>query len=210
MLRRKVEVFAPTDGILKVMRDTDERSRRGIDFSTPDGLEVAYPLDFRRVRVSSRDVELADAFGTAISAKVECRRPSMLATDSDVLMEGRMFELTRIEERGRTCWMWLAEVSCDGTVALLQDATSRDAHGIPQDVTAEPVEVYCRTVQAATRRDVPLGIDTQRPALVLRLRACDYAGERRLKRGNATYTVDATEGHGRWVDLTCSRKVADR
>lgn len=212
MLRRKVEVFAPTDGILKVMRDTDERSRRGIDYSKPDGLEVAYPLDYRRVRVSSRDVELADAFGTAISAKVECRRAPDLAPDMDVVMDGKVFELTRMEDRGRTCWLWLADIQCDGVVELLQEATTRDSHGIPQEPASAtvPVPVYCRTVQASAKRAIAQGIDMQRPALQLRLRTCDYAGERRLKRNGVTYTIDESEGHGRWIDLTCSRKVADR
>lgn len=210
MLRRKSEVFAPTDGRLTVTRETSERLKRGIDYSGMSGLEEAYPLDYRRVRVSSRDVELADAFGTAISAKVECRRAPDLAPDMDVILDGKMFELTRIEDRGRTCWLWLADIQCDGVVELLQEATTRDSHGIPQEPASATVPVYCRTVQASAKRAVAQGIDMQRPALQLRLRACDYAGERRLKRNGVTYTIDESEGHGRWIDLTCSRKVADR
>lgn len=210
MLRRKAEVFAPTDGILKVMRDTDERLVRGVDFSGTEGLEEWLKLSYSRVRVSARDVELAESTGTAITAKVACRMAPGLTPDYDVLMDGRLYELTRLENRGRTCWLWLSEIATDDTCDLLQVQTVRDSHGIARPQEGEPVTVWCRSIATTAAREVPQGVDMLRPGIRLRLRACDYDNETRLRRGGRTYTVTSVESHGRWVDLRCELKVADR
>ena len=210
MLRAKPEVFAPTDGVLYVTCDTSRRGERGADFSDPLLVNTVFPLAFRRMRISTRDVELAGATGSEVTAKVEVRAAIALTPDTDVTLNGKLFELTRVESRGRTCWLWLSEIACDGTVELLPDSVTRDSHGIPVEGSDLPITVWCRRVSPFARRVNATGIDEIRPALRLRLRSSDYAGESRLKRLGATYSVTSVDNVGRWVDLTCSQKVADR
>ena len=131
MLRRKAEVFAPTDGVLRVCADSDERQERGADFSDASLLVPMYPLAFRRMRISSRDVELADSTGCEITAKVETRYTPLINANNDVELNGKPYELSRVENRGRTCWLWLSEIATDGTCELMAESYEYDAVGIP-------------------------------------------------------------------------------
>lgn len=210
MLKRKAELFAPTDGVLYVMADGGGRSERGVDFSGARGLVEDYPLAFRRVRVSQRDVELAEADGSELTAKVECRLPPSISTGSDVLMDGSVFDLTRIERRGRTCWLWLSELACDGTCTLVSRDVTYDSSGIPHKRDGAACEVFCRRVAPRLSRAWAARSDELRPFLALRLRGCDYRGEGELLRDGAAYTVLSVSRVGRWVDLACERKAADR
>lgn len=210
MLRRKAEVFAPTDGVVYVCSDTDTRLGVGSDFSDPELMETSYVLTYRRMRVSMRDVELAESTECEITAKVEVRYAPALDVGQDVVLDNKVYDLTRIEQRGRTCWLWLSEIATDGKVGLVPDGITRDSHGLPVDGSDKPTEVYCRKVTHASRRVQTDGIDNLRPALVLRLRACDYSGQSRIMRDCITYTVSSVDHHGRWVDVSCARKVADR
>ena len=210
MLKRKAEVFAPTDGVIRLCIDSSERLERGADFSDASLLVPMYSLPFRRMRISSRDVELAEVTGCEITAKVEVRNTPIINSNNDVELEGRPYELTRIESRGRTCWLWLSEVTCDGTCDLAQESYTYDAVGVPKATEGEPVTVSVRHVSPGTRRRSASGVDALDPTVTLRLRTLDYAGEQHLSYMGHTYTVMATEGHGRWVDLTCRERGADR
>lgn len=211
MLKRKAEVFAPTDGVLSVCTDKSARMTRGADFCDPTTLESLFALSFRRMRILSRDVELSESTGAEITAKVEVRTAPSLSVDADVVMDNRVYELTHIESRGRTCWLWLSEMAKDGTCDLLQETYTYDAVGIPAATTGTPVSVYVRRVTPGAKRSKRSeGIDAMDATLTLRLRTLDYAGEQHLTYAGHTYTVMATEGHGRWVDLTCRERGADR
>lgn len=211
MLRRKAEVFAPTDGVLYVGTDSAERQSRGANYSDPGLVNTLFPLAFRRMRISSRDVELADATGSEVTAKVEVRRAFALTTEEDVAMGGKVYEITRVEDRGRTCWLWLSEIACDGTCDLLAEEYEYDAVGIPhlsgrQDGTT----VHVRRVSPGLSRVTTQGVDGLGPTMRLRIRASDYQGEQRVRRAGVTYTVASAEGHGRWVDLACKERGSDR
>jgi len=210
MLKRKAEVFSPTDGVLYATIDTDARAARGADFSDPELLDAVWPLPYRRLRISARDVELAESTGCAVTAKVETRAAVNLTPEIDVIFDDGVYEITRIERRGHTRWLWLSEILTDGYVDLTPAGVQRDAHGIPVAGSATPVRVWCRRQAPSTRRVTADGIDALRPALTLRLRSTDYLGESQLKRGGIDYSVVATESHGQWIDLTCERKVSDR
>ena len=209
MLKRKAEVFAPTDGVIRLCADSDERQERGADFSDASLLVPMYSLAFRRMRISSRDVELADSTGCELSAKVETRYTPLINANNDVELNGKPYELSRVENRGRTCWLWLSEIACDGTVGLVPDSIQRDAHGIQVEGSDKPTDVWCRRVSPAAARVARVGVDGLRPALSVRLRSCDYEGQSRLVRDGVTYTVTSIEHHGRWVDLSCARRAAD-
>ena len=208
MLKRKAEVFSPTDGVILVCTDTQERMERGADFSDASLLAEVYPLAFRRMRISQRDVELMDVTGSELTVKVEVRHAPDLAPEQDAVVDGRVYEITRIEDRGATCWLWTSEVATDGQCTLLSSRTVRDSHGIPVQ-TATETDVWCRRVQRSATYVTKDGTEL-RPQLELRIRASDYDGETTLRRNGTTYTVIATSGAGRWLDLTCERKVADR
>lgn len=209
MLKRKAEVFAPTDGVLRVCSDSRERGERGADFSDASLLLPMYPLAFRRMRISSRDVELADTTGCELSAKVETRYTPLINANNDVELDGKPYELTRVENRGRTCWLWLSEIAKDGTCELLSESYEYDAVGIPHKVSAIPVPVHVRSVSPSLRRSTTNGADALGSLLTLRLRASDYEGEQHVVRSGHTYTVMSTESHGRWVDLKCRERGAD-
>lgn len=208
MLKRKAEVFSPTDGVISICTDTQERSERGADFSDASLLAEAYPLAFRRMRISQRDVELMGATGSELTVKVEVRHAPDLAPEQDAVVGGRVYEITRVEDRGRTCWLWTSEIATDGQCTLLSSRTARDSHGIPIQAAIE-TDVWCRKAQKSTAYVAKDGTEL-RPRLELRIRSIDYDGEATLRRNGTTYTIIATSGSGKWLDLTCERKTADR
>ncbi len=210
MLKRKAEVFAPTDGILYVTIDSADRKLRGSDFSDPELLESVFLLDFRRMRISARDVELADATASEVTAKVEVRNAPLLTPELDVLMGGKVYEATRVESRGRTCWLWLSELASDGTCELLSETYEYDRLGIPKQSGKQPTEVFVRRVEYGLKRSNANAVDALDGTMLVRIRSCDYADERRLRRSGVTYTVLGAQNHGRWVDLTCRERGADR
>lgn len=209
MLKRKAEVFAPTDGVLYVDTDSTERELRGADFSDSRLINTLFPLAYRRVRISSRDVELAESTGSEVTAKVEVRHAFALTADDDVAMGGKVYEVTRVEDRGHTCWLWLSEIATDGTCDLITTIYKYDSVGVPRKTGTSPTPVWVRRVSPALRR-TSNGVDALGPMLTLRLRSSDYDGEQQLRRGGITYTVASVESHGRWVDLACRERGSDR
>ena len=209
MLKRKTEVFAPTDGVLYVGTDSIERELRGADFSDPRLINTLFPLAYRRVRISSRDVELADSTGSEVTAKVEVRHAPELTADDDVAMGGKVYEVTRVEDRGRTCWLWLSEIATDGTCELLATTYEYDSVGIPHKTSTEPTPVYVRKLSQGLKRTT-FAMDALGVTMTLRLRTSDYQGEQQVRRNGITYTVASAESHGRWVDLACRERASDR
>lgn len=210
MLNRKAEVFAPTDGVIRLCTDSPEREERGADFTDPALLIPACSLAFRRMRISSRDVELADSTGCEITAKLEVRHSPLVNANNDVEMSGKPYEVTRIESRGRTCWLWLSEIAYDGTCELLSETYEYDEIGVPRQTGEQSTEVFVRKVEHGLKRTSANAVDALDGSIVVRIRACDYASERRLRRSGVTYTVLGAQNHGRWVDLTCKERGADR
>ena len=210
MLKRKAEVFAPTDGVVRLCADTDARTWRGADFSDVSMLEPMCSMAFRRMRISSRDVELADSTGCEITAKVEVRYSPLINANNDVELDGKPYEVTRIENRGRTCWLWLSELASDGTCELLSETYEYDRLGIPKPVKGQPIEVHVRRVEHGLRRSNANAVDALDGTIEVRIRACDYTDERKLKRDGTTYTITGSKSHGRWVDLACRERGADR
>ena len=207
MLKRKAEVFAPTDGVLTTT--TGITDGRGLDYSDTAPYVAGYRLAYRRVRISSRDVELADATGSEITAKVEVRTAPSLTPDTDVLIRSKVYEVTRVEDRGRTSWLWLSEVACDGTCELSKQTVTYDENAVPHRADAKAV-VYVRKVSLGSKRAHSAGVDSLDATMSIRIRSVDYDDERTVKRGGVTYSVITTETHGRWIDLVCRERGADR
>ena len=209
MLRRKAEVFAPTDGVLDLVVGLDA-AEAGVDYSDPvTWAETVHPLAYRRMRISSRDVELAQATGSEITAKVEVRHAPGLGVMVDAVLDGAPYEITRVEDRGATCWLWLSEIACDGTCTLVKKTVTYDALAIPEE-SETYTPVYVRRVELSSKLVTRSGVDGLDALCTMRLRAADYDGERTVMRGGTTYTVVTAEGHGRWVDLTCRERGSDR
>lgn len=216
MLKRKAEVFAPTDGVLRMVGPVDDSpcgvdsTPIGADYSDPDNwMSDMYTLAFRRIRISSRDVELSTATGCELTAKVEVRAAPGISPDMDAVLGDVPHEVTRVEMRGSTCWLWLSEVACDGTCQLVSEVMTYDDLAIPHE-TETKTTVHVRRASGGLARVTAAGVDALDATCVLRLRAVDYDGQRTLVRGGVTYTVAGTETHGRWVDLTCRERGADR
>ena len=160
------------------------------------------------MRISSRDVELMDATGTELTIKAEVRRVLSLTPDLECTSMSRVYELTRVEDRGRTSWLWLAEVATDGQATLVGETVTLDSHGIPTVKTTETT-VWCRKAARSTERSTSDGSERLRPALTLRVRSSDYAGESTFVRDGVTYTVTKTASAGKWLDIDAERKLAD-
>ena len=210
MLRRKREVFAPTDGVLHVMAETPERQQRGIDFSTCAGLARGMRLDFRSTRLRTSDLALAESEGVAVTRKVVCRRPPAGLDAHDVVAIGdEVYEVTRTDATPKLATLFLDRLTCDGTCLLKGTSTSRNARG-EATRTEGGTEVYVRHARMGDRATSKTGVAAPWPTLALTLRACDWAGERQVEYRSLTYAVTASKGDGQWVELTCEQGMVER
>lgn len=201
MLRAKREVFAPTDGALWLCVESAGRLSRGFDWSSTAGLVRGVCLPYRSMLLRSDDVALAASEGDAYTAKVRVAAPPGLSTISVVEMGGAAYDLTRYDVEGRSAYLYLTESVSDGTVDLLSTSVSYDRLG--QAVRTE-------SALAVTARSVSLSGDGDAPALKVRLRSVDWAGETRVRRAGTVYTVTGSASDGRWVDLECVEGAKDR
>ena len=202
MLRRKREVFAPTDGVLSVMAETAGRDARGIDFSTTDGLAVAFGLDFRSTRLRTEDMEMAEADGVQVTRKVVCRRAPGVDAGAIVAIGGRVYDVTRADMAARNMTLHLSEVTTDGTCTLHATTVTRDARG-ESTSGASDTEVHVRSAAMGGETHVKAGAQSIWPTVRLTIRARDWDGERSVTYRGVTYKVAATDGDGEWLDLTC-------
>lgn len=202
MLRRKREVFAPTDGVLSVMAETAGRDARGIDFSTTDGLAVAFGLDFRSTRLRTEDMEMAEADGVQVTRKVVCRRAPGVDAGAIVAIGGRVYDVTRADMAARNMTLHLSEVTTDGTCTLHATTATRDARG-ESAATDVGTDVFVRNASKGGETHTRAGAQTIWPTVRLTLRARDWCGERSVTYRGVTYKVTSTDGDGEWLDLTC-------
>ena len=203
MLRRKREVFAPTDGVLSVMSETGDRANRGIDFSGTDGLASRFGLAYRQSRLRTEDMELAEADGVQVTRKVVTRRAPGVDAGTTCAIGGRAYDVTRVDLAAKTMTLWLSELTTDGTCVLHATSVTRDGRGEMTQETV-PTEVYVRTARMGGERGSSGGAQSVWPTVLLTLRACDWRGERSVTYRGVTYKVESTRGDGAWVELTCA------
>lgn len=202
MLRRKREVFAPTDGILSVMDPTPARMNRGVDFSGTTGLEERHTLDFRSSRLRTEDIELAESDGVQVTRKVVTRRAPDVDAGTIVAIDGETYDVTRVDVTARNMTLWLSQLTTDGTCSLVATTSTRDERG--EATTADvPTEVYVRSARMGGERHSKAGAQSVWPTVELTIRACDWAGERSVTFRRVTYAVTATANDGEWLRLTC-------
>ena len=202
MLRRKREVFAPTDGKLSVMAESDERSARGVDFSTTDGLVVAFGLDFRQSRLRTEDVELSEADGVKVTRKVVCRRAPNVDAGTTIAINGEVYDVTRADLAPKNMTLTLSRITTDGTCVLHTTRVTRDARGESTTVP-DDTEVFVRFAAMGGETHTRAGAQSVWPTVELTLRACDWDGELSVTYREVTYKVTATVGDGDWMRLTC-------
>ena len=130
MLRRKREVFAPTDGVVYVTDVTSGRARRGIDYSGTEGLAKRFALDFRQSRLRTEDLELAETDGVQVSRKVVTRRAPGVDAGTTCVIGGRAYDVTRVDLAAKNMTLWLSEITTDGTCVLHGTKVERDARGL--------------------------------------------------------------------------------
>lgn len=200
MIKRRAELFAPTDGTLWLCRDGPGRPTRGIDWTGPAGLERLVELPYESMQVRSQDVELAQQDGTQVTRKVRVRRCPGLDTSVTALLDGRACDVTRVDEEGRLAYLYLDEPTSDGMAELVRRRTSYDDLGRPHG-EREGTWVLVRSAS--------VGSDSGSPTLRLTVRACDYAGEAVVERGGTAYTVLSHASDGGWTVLACREGAKD-
>lgn len=200
MLRRKKNVFAPTDGALWLCTESGERLSRGFDWSGTAGLVRGTCLPYRSMMLRSDDVDLAAADGDAYTAKVCVAAPPGLSTVSAVEMAGGSYDLTRYDVEGRLAYLYLTEVVSDGKVTLVDQRTTYDELG--QAVRSESEVVV-------TARDVFASTDGGTRSLTATVRAVDYRGEPTVVRDGTRYSVTATAEDGKWTKVSASVQPTD-
>ena len=202
MLRRKREVFAPTDGPLLVMDETDRRLERGIDFGSRDGLRLRHSLAYRQSRLRTDDMDLAQAEGVQVTRKVVCRRAPDVDAGTIVTVDGRAYDVTRVDLTPANMTLWLSELTTDGTCVLHGTKVTRDERG---EATAHDVgtTVYVRRARMGGETHTKAGAQTVWPTIELTIRALDWDGERSVTYRDVTYEVASTKGDGEWLVLTC-------
>lgn len=201
MLKRKAEVFAPTDGVIWLCRETPARMARGADWTGAEGLAPVVELPCRLMRVRADDVALAAAEGRAVTVKAEVRRAPGDWTGLTALFRGRAHDVTRSDEAGGLAYLCLSELASDGTCELVSTSVGYDALG--QAVRRESsTEVVVRSAAPGDRDGSPV--------LRLTVRTADYAGEVVVRRSGTTYSVTASSSAGGWTALDCAERRADR
>lgn len=203
-LRSKSVVFAPTDGVLALCRETDARRERGLDWTGDTGLETVCELPYRKSQVRSQDVSVLGDDAQSLTLKVCVRRPPGLATTDVVVVDGRAYDLTRSDEDGRLAWLYLSQLTSAGTCELIATKTTYDDLGLPRSTETRTM-VHVRTVSRGTAAADSGALGT----LSVTIRDCDWAGERAVAMGGRRHTVTKATGDGEWVRLACSEEVAD-
>jgi hypothetical protein len=209
MLKAKVEVFAPTDGIALVYRETDGRKAVGLDFSTTEGLQIAYKLPCKEMMLRALDVDRADTQGEELSAKLRVRRAPGLSPLDVVSYRGRLYEVSTVDHGQQTSFLYLSELATDGTCDLLSFTATTDQHHITRKTERPPKTVYVRRSRIGSNAVYTASAAYTRPTISLRLRACDYAKEETLERDGIRYGIRNTATHGEWVDLVCEQRGSD-
>lgn len=207
MLRRKREVFAPTDGVLLVMDEGDGRSERGVDFSSDEGLTERFPLAYRQTRLRTEDMELAQAEGVRVTRKVVTRRAPGVDAGTVVCIGGVAHDVTRADLAAKTMTLTLRELTCDGTATLSKTVVTRDARG---EAHTQPVETEVHVLEARMGGEThsKAGGQTIWPTVSLTIRAIDWDGEHTVTYRGATYEVTSTRGDGAWLVLSCEEGAA--
>lgn len=202
MLRRKREVFAPTDGIVCVMAETAERQTRGIDFSSTAGLAQTFPLSFRQSRLRTEDMDLAVAEGVRVTRKVVTRRAPNVDAGTVVAIDGSVYDVTRVDLYPQNMTLWLSELTTDGTCVLHGTTVTRDERGEATRVDA-PTTVYVRSAPMGGESGTQAGAQSVWPSTELTIRTVDWDQERSVTYRGVTYKVVAIRGDGEWLTLRC-------
>lgn len=201
-LKAKASVFAPTDGVLSVLRRGDAWRVRGADWSSPGSYELVATAPFASSQLRQVDAATLGDSASGVTRKVRVQLPPGVSTTDCVAIGGAVFDVTRLDRDGRISWLYLSELSSDGTLDLITGGVSYDALGLP---VRSPSGVTVRYRVASWGRSSG---DAPMPSASVRVRALDWHGERELRIGGEAYAVTGATGDGEWVTLACSRGVA--
>lgn len=205
VLRRKAEVFAPTDGVATLCREGAERLEAGFDWSTSEGLEPLCPLPYQAMELRQQDVELAEAEGAQWTRKLRVRACPELSTDLAVEVGGVPHELSRVDVDGRLAYLYLTELVADGTAELVEEVEGYDE--LRQLRRSErPVTVTCRRQRPGAARDPAHDRDRLGATCELTIRARDWSGQASVRRNGIPLAVTSAATSGAWVTLSCAQQ----
>lgn len=205
VLRRKAEVFAPTDGVASLCREAAERLEAGFDWSGAGGLQAVCCLPYQSLELRQQDVELAEAEGTQWTRKLRVRACPDLSTSLIVRVGGAPHELSRVDVDGRLAYLYLTELVADGTAELVEEVEEYDE--LRQLRRAErAVTVTCRRQRPGAARDPAHDRDRLGATCELTIRARDWSGQTSVRRNGLLLAVTSAATSGAWVTLSCAQQ----
>ena len=196
------------DGVVSLMEATPERLTEGLDFSTTTGLSERVRMAFRLMSRREQDVALADSQGFELSLKVRVRRTSLVDPSLTACIEGRVYEISYIDRDTTDSYLYLTEISTDGTADLITQNTTYDADMVPHATDDAPVTVHVRKVSHGDVARTSDDVSALRPVASLVLRRCDWSGQEICIRDGVRYDVSKVTGDGEWVRLDCTQANA--
>lgn len=205
MLRRKSVVFAPTDGVVALCRETDERLAAGFDWSTNAGLEPLCSLPYQSMELRQQDVELAETEGAQWTRKLRVRACPQLSTCLTVEVGGVPHELSRVDMDGRLAYLYLTELVADGTAELIETIEEYDELRQLRR-TEVATTVTCRRQRPGAARDAAHDRDRLGATCELAIRARDWSGQTAIRRNGLLLAVTGATTLGAWVTLVCSQQ----
>lgn len=202
MLRRKASVFAPTDGVARIVTEAPERLARGYDWTGEGGTVTACALPFQAMSMRQQDVELAESQGAQWTRKVRVRACPALEAGELAIVGGRPHEVGYVDVSGRLAYLYLTELVGDGTVDLVAESVTYD--GDRQARRTEAVTtVHARRQAPGASRTTAASRDALAATCDVTVRAVDWAGETVVRRGGASMAVQSATASGAWVTLSC-------
>lgn len=198
-LRSKPSVFAPTDGVLSVLRRGDAWRVRGADWSSPGTYELVATAPFASSQLRHVDAVMLGDSASDLTRKVRAQLPPGVSTTDCVAIDGAVYDVTRLDHDGRLTWLYLTELASDGALDLLSGGVTYDDLGLPERSPVKTTVRYQVAVWGRTDGDGPM------PYASVRVRAVDWGGEREVRMGGDTYAVTGAVGDGGWVTLACAK-----
>lgn len=205
-LRKRSTVFAPTDGVLSILRRGAAWQARGADWSSPTAYDAIATVPFASSQLRYADAALLATGDSDISRKVRAQLPAGVTTSDYVGIGGVVYDITKLDESGRLSWLYLSEVASDGTAWMVSSKVTYDELGV---ASGERVYVGCSYRLGKLSNAVA---DSMRPSMTISVRSIDYGGEREVAVGSKDnrFAVKSVSTDGEWATLDLQQGEVQR
>lgn len=205
-LKRKSAIFAPTDGVLSVLRRGKAWQARGADWSSPTAYDTVATVPFASSQLRYVDAALLSTGDSDISRKVRAQLPAGVTTSDYVGIGGVVYDLTKLDASGRLSWLYLSEVSKDGTAWMVSSKVTYDDLGV---ASGERVFTECAYRLGKLSNAMA---DSMRASMTISVRSIDYGGEREVAVGSKDnkFAVKTVSTDGEWATLELQQGEVQR